>query len=87
MLDNYEKFKKDVYALTKIDLNCYKEKQMRRRIDTLINKNGITSYDAYVDLIKKDKEKFEQFVIYHRPQLLQVDAVDLPPAVQARPCL
>ena len=35
---------------------------MRRRIDTLINKNGITSYDAYVDLIKKDKEKFEQFV-------------------------
>ena len=58
----YEKFKKDVYALTKIDLNCYKEKQMRRRIDTLINKNGITSYDAYVDLIKKDKEKFEQFV-------------------------
>ena len=32
MFDNYEKFKKDVYALTKIDLNCYKEKQMRRRI-------------------------------------------------------
>ena len=62
MFDNYEKFKKDVYVLTKIDLNCYKEKQMRRRIDTLINKNGITSYDAYVDLIKKDKEKFEQFV-------------------------
>ena len=54
MLDNYEKFKKDVYALTKIDLNCYKEKQMRRRIDTLINKNGITSYDAYVDLIMTD---------------------------------
>ena len=53
---------KALYALTKIDLNCYKEKQMRRRIDTLINKNGITSYDAYVDLIKKDKEKFEQFV-------------------------
>ena len=62
MLDNYEKFKKDVYVLTKIDLNCYKEKQMRRRIDTLINKNGISTYDAYVDLIKKDKEKFEQFV-------------------------
>ena len=41
MLDNYEQFKKDVYALTKIDLNCYKEKQMRRRIDTLITKNKI----------------------------------------------
>ena len=62
MLDNYEKFKKDVYALTKIDLNCYKEKQMRRRIDTLIAKNKINDYDTYVALIKKDKDKFEQFV-------------------------
>lgn len=62
MLDNYEKFKKDIYALTKIDLNSYKEKQMRRRIDTLIGKNKVDSYDQYVDLIKKDKEKFEQFV-------------------------
>lgn len=62
MLDNYEKFKKDIYALTKIDLNAYKEKQMRRRIDTLIGKNKVDSYDKYVDLIKKDKEKFEQFV-------------------------
>ena len=43
MLDNYEKFKKDVYALTKIDLNCYKEKQMRRRIDTLTTSLRISS--------------------------------------------
>lgn len=62
MLGDYEKFKKDVFALTKIDLNAYKEKQMRRRIDTLIGKNKITSYADYVALIKKDKEKFEQFV-------------------------
>ena len=62
MLDNYEKFKKDVYVLTKIDLNCYKEKQMRRRIDTLIGKNKIDSYEKYVALIKSDKDKFEQFV-------------------------
>ena len=34
MFDNYEKFKKDVYALTKIDLNYYKEKQMRGRINS-----------------------------------------------------
>lgn len=62
MLTNYEKFKGDVFKLTKIDLNCYKEKQMKRRIDTLIGKNKIDSYDKYVELIKKDKEKFEQFV-------------------------
>ena len=61
MLDHYEQFKKDIFALTKIDLNAYKEKQMRRRIDTLIGKNKIDSYEKYVALIKSDKDKFEQF--------------------------
>lgn len=60
--DNYEKFKKDILLLSKIDLNAYKEKQMRRRINTLITKNNITTYDAYVALIKRDREKFDQFI-------------------------
>lgn len=62
MLENYEKFKKDVFALTTIDLNAYKEKQMRRRINTLIAKNKLDDYDAYIKLIRQDKEKFDQFV-------------------------
>ncbi len=62
MFDKYEEFKKDVLKLTKIDLNFYKEKQMRRRIDTLANKNGASSYAEYTDMLKKDKIKFEQFV-------------------------
>lgn len=62
MFDNYEKFKKDVLLLTKIDLNYYKEKQMRRRIDTIAGKNGCKSYDEYVRLLKSDKEAFEKFV-------------------------
>lgn len=62
MFEGYEKFKKDIYGLTQIDLNSYKEKQMRRRIDTLITKNKTHSYDDYVRLIKSDPEKFEQFV-------------------------
>ncbi|MCI5492822.1 MAG: protein-glutamate O-methyltransferase CheR [Lachnospiraceae bacterium] len=62
MLDNYEKFKRDVLALTTIDLNAYKEKQMRRRIDTLIGKCKLNDYDEYVKLIKQDKDKFDQFV-------------------------
>ena len=61
-MNGYEDFKKDIFALTKIDLNAYKEKQMKRRIETLISKNSITSYKDYVALIKKDAEKFEQFV-------------------------
>lgn len=62
MFDNYEKFKKDVLLLTKIDLNFYKEKQMRRRIDTLATKNGCKSYEEYTQMLKADAEKFEQFV-------------------------
>ena len=62
MLDNYEWFKTEILKLTKIDLNYYKEKQMRRRIDTLVTKNGAKSYEDYVALIKKDAVLFEQFV-------------------------
>lgn len=62
MFDKYEEFKKEVYKLTKIDLNYYKEKQMRRRIDTLATKNKATSYEEYVRLLKSDSELFEQFV-------------------------
>ncbi len=62
MLDHYEWFKVEVLKLTKIDLNFYKEKQMRRRIDTLVTKNGVNSYEDYIALIKKDKALFEQFI-------------------------
>ena len=62
MLGSYEKFKSSIYSLTKIDLSSYKESQMRRRIDSLITKNNILSYDSYVELLRKDREKFSQFV-------------------------
>ncbi len=64
MAYDYEYFKKAVLDLTKIDLNAYKEKQMKRRIDTLISKNRIVGYDNYVSLLKTDKAKFEEFVNY-----------------------
>lgn len=64
MIYDYEYFKKAVYDLTTIDLNAYKEKQMKRRIDTLIGKNGITGYDKYVQVLKTDKAMFDEFVNY-----------------------
>lgn len=64
MLENYEKFKKDVLNLTKIDLDAYKERQMKRRIDTLISRHQISSYDDYVLALKNDKKMFEEFVNY-----------------------
>ena len=61
---DYEKFKKDVFTLTKIDLNAYKEKQMKRRIDTLITKNKITGYDKYVKGLRERQDLFDEFVNY-----------------------
>ena len=64
MAYDYEKFKSIVLQLTKIDLNCYKERQMKRRIDALIAKHGINGYEAYVQVLMNDKARFEEFVSY-----------------------
>lgn len=64
MIYDYEYFKKEIYSLTTIDLNAYKEKQMKRRIDTLIAKHKIVGYDKYVQALKTDRELFEEFVGY-----------------------
>ncbi len=64
MVYDYEYFKKEILALTSIDLNSYKEKQMKRRIDTLIAKNKIEGYDNYVYALRQNKQLFEEFVNY-----------------------
>lgn len=64
MAYDYEKFKSVVLQLTKIDLNCYKERQMKRRIDALIAKHKINGYEDYVQVLKTDTVRFEEFVNY-----------------------
>lgn len=64
MAYDYEYFKKEILALTTIDLNSYKEKQMKRRIDTLIAKNKIVGYDNYVKALRDHQELFDEFVNY-----------------------
>lgn len=61
---DYEGFKAAVFKLTSIDLNAYKEQQMKRRIDTLISRNKISGYEDFVKELKADKELFEEFVSY-----------------------
>ena len=64
MTYDYEEFKKQVFSLTRIDLNAYKERQMKRRIDSLIAKHKVVGYEPYVKLLKEDKAMFEEFVNY-----------------------
>lgn len=61
---DYAYLKKEVYTLTKIDLNAYKEAQMKRRIDALIAKYKIKGYDNFVKELKANKDLFEAFVNY-----------------------
>lgn len=64
MVYDYEYFKREILSMTAIDLNSYKERQMKRRIDTLITKHGITGYDQYVRELKTNKEYFDEFINY-----------------------
>jgi Methylase of chemotaxis methyl-accepting proteins len=64
MTNDYEAFKGQIFGLTKIDLDSYKERQMKRRIDALIAKHNIDGYDRYVEAIKKDRVLFDEFVNY-----------------------
>ena len=45
-MGDYELFKSKIFQMTKIDLSCYKELKMKRRIDSFITKRVIKYYDA-----------------------------------------
>lgn len=64
MINTYEYFKAEVLKMTGIDLTAYKERQMKRRIDSLIAKNQIDSYDNYVYALKTNNRLYEEFVNY-----------------------
>ncbi|MBR4734252.1 MAG: protein-glutamate O-methyltransferase CheR [Lachnospiraceae bacterium] len=64
MVYDYEYFKREFLKLSSIDLNCYKERQMKRRIDTLIRNKGLSGYDKYIAAIKSSPELFDEFLSY-----------------------
>jgi chemotaxis protein methyltransferase CheR len=62
VLGSYETFKESILELTNIDLNSYKERQMKRRIDSLITKHGISSYTNYVEILRTKIEFYNEFI-------------------------
>lgn len=92
MMD-YEAFKKEIYNMTSINLSFYKEKQMKRRIDSLIKKNNIDTYDDYVKAIKVNNVMFNEFInyltinvseFYRNPEQWQVLEKDIFPLLLAK---
>lgn len=63
-MDVYELFKQKVFNKTGIDLSSYKERQMKRRIESLMNRNGFNNYENYFDALNKNTKIFDEFINY-----------------------
>lgn len=61
---DWELFKQKLNRKTGIDLQLYKEQQMRRRINNLIQKTPFKSYTTFFDDAARDKQKFADFIEY-----------------------
>jgi chemotaxis protein methyltransferase CheR len=64
IITDYESFKTAILQMTGVNLSSYKERQMKRRIDALIAKNGFAGYESYVNAIKSNKDLFNEFINY-----------------------
>ncbi len=59
---DYYTFIKKVKQSTSIDLSQYKEAQMKRRLTSLRDKKGYTTFVAFFDAMMKDKVLFHEFL-------------------------
>mgnify|MGYP001205248163 CR=1 FL=1 len=64
LAQNYETFKTDINKTLGIDLNAYKEQQMRRRINQWLNRYDLESFDELIRKIQDDPEHRSRFTEY-----------------------
>ncbi|MDI6602187.1 MAG: protein-glutamate O-methyltransferase CheR [Thermoanaerobacteraceae bacterium] len=63
-MDDFLYFASSFYKISGINLNLYKEKQMKRRIDTFVNRHGCKTYIDFLNILNKDKEIYNEFLNY-----------------------
>ncbi|MCD5413824.1 MAG: protein-glutamate O-methyltransferase CheR [Clostridiales bacterium] len=63
-MERYPDFMKNVYKLTSIDLSSYKEKQMKRRIESLAKRSGFDTFEKYFHALENDKSTLNKFINY-----------------------
>lgn len=61
-IDEYTLFCTKVERLTGVDLSGYKERQMKRRIESQMNRRGFQSFLAYYDTLAKDSQALAEFL-------------------------
>lgn len=61
MTNDYKQFTQQIHTKIGINLNLYKESQMKRRLDALRIKRGFQNYDSYFQALNKDVELLKEF--------------------------
>ena len=61
---DYEGFKVQILQLIGVDLSMYKQNQMKRRIDSLIQKFECRGYEEYLAILKRDSKVLDDFKSY-----------------------
>ncbi|SDK48753.1 CheR family methyltransferase [Natronincola ferrireducens] len=63
-MEGYDVFKEKIYRKIGINLSSYKERQMKRRIESLITRNSYHSYDEYFAALNTNEKLLEEFINY-----------------------
>ncbi len=61
---DFPRFKKEFYQFTGLDLECYKDKQMERRITQLFTREGYIGLSDFFKALKNDKAVLHKFYNY-----------------------
>lgn len=59
---DYILFKARIHFRTGIDLNLYKQPQMHRRLFALVERTGVSDFEAYYRLLESSPQEFETFL-------------------------
>ncbi|MEI7990742.1 MAG: chemotaxis protein CheR, partial [Chloroflexota bacterium] len=60
----YQKVKTKVQSLMGINLDPYKDEQMRRRLDSWLARSGLLDWEQYFDKVLKSSIEMERFRDY-----------------------
>lgn len=60
--DVYSWFSGEFQKLSGLNLECYKEKQMRRRVETYMETHGFRYYPLFLDSMQQDSRKLADFM-------------------------
>ncbi|MGE5508218.1 MAG: CheR family methyltransferase [Chitinophagales bacterium] len=59
---DYEEFKKRIHDLTGIDLSSYKQRQMQRRINSLMDSLKVHTYRDYFRMLQTEPARYDEFL-------------------------